>query len=260
MGWRLETVDVERDGRRVLAGVDLALDPGEVVALVGPNGSGKSTLLEVMAGGLAPAAGRVALHGRSVARFSGLELARRRAVLPQDSRLAFAFPVREVVAMGRTPFNGGRETRADAAIVGQALEWMDLDGLARRPYTHLSGGERQRVQLARVLAQVLGPGMEGRWLLLDEPLAGLDIRHQLALLARLESLAGEGMGVILALHDLDLAARHARRLVMLDGGRPAAVGEPRAVLTRERVRAVFGVDLAAIEGPEGQPVFLCRQA
>ncbi|MCQ0016596.1 ATP-binding cassette domain-containing protein [Actinomadura madurae] len=163
---------VERAARTVLAGVDLTLRAGEVLALVGPNGAGKSTLLGAVAGDVARAGGRVTVDGAPLASWTHAELAMRRAILPQRHTLAFPFTVAQVVAMGRAPWAGTPLADDDEAAIAEAMDRMDTAGFARRPYPQLSGGEQARVALARVLAQRTGV------LLLDEPTAALDLHHQ----------------------------------------------------------------------------------
>jgi iron complex transport system ATP-binding protein len=229
--------------RRVLRGLDLRVEAGELLVLLGRNGSGKTTLLRALAGTLPRDAGGVSLFGRDLATWSRVELARRVAVLPQSLILPDGFRVAELVEMGRAPhatrwFGSSAE---DAVAVERALGDADALDLAERHADELSGGERQRVLVAMALAQ------EPDLLLLDEPTLHLDIAHQAALLgsvARLQAL--RGLTVIAVLHDLNLAAAHAPRVAVLDGGRIAADGSPASVLQPASVRELFGaaVDLA----------------
>lgn len=233
-----------RIGRQwLLEQVSLALRPGELLALLGPNGAGKSTLLRLLTGEARPTRGGITLDGRPLQDWPSRALARRRAVLPQSSVLAFPFTVLEVVLLGRTPHCVGSERERDRDIAWQALAAADIVPLAERLYTTLSGGERQRVQLARVLAQIWEPPRDGevRYLLLDEPVASLDLAHQHGVLALTHRLSREGVGVLAVLHDLNLAAQYADRVAMLASGRLQAVGAPRQVLTEERVEQVFRV-------------------
>jgi len=226
-----EGVRYSAGASRLLDDVSVAVIPGEVLAVVGPNGAGKSTLLRVLAGDLAPQAGRVLLDGRAIGELRAGELARLRAVLPQQSLLQFAFTVREVVQFGRYPRDDGPER--DALVVGQALRAAEVEALSERIYPTLSGGEQARVQYARVLAQ------EARYLLLDEPTAALDIRHQELVLRVARRQTAAGIGVLAILHDLNLAAAHADRIVLLSRGRVAAAGTPWEVFTSERLSAAF---------------------
>jgi iron complex transport system ATP-binding protein len=222
--------------RPALDGVDLAVPAGGVYAILGPNGSGKSTLLKVLLGVLAPQAGEAWYAGRRLAEWSRRELARRIGVVPQSEELAFPITVRELVAMGRYPHLGPwrRETAADRRAVEEAMARCDVLELADRPLATLSGGERQLVRIARALAQ------QPDTLVLDEPTAALDIRHEMEIFERVSSLTAAGrVTVVLVTHNLNLAARYAARMLLLDRGRVAAEGEPAAVLTRETIERVY---------------------
>ena len=214
---------VRLGGRAVLDGIDLAARAGRLTALVGPNGAGKSTLLAALAGDLAPAAGEVLVGGRDVAAWAPAELALRRSVLPQSATLAFPFPVGDVVRMGRAPWSGTPAQEADDEAVAWALAVTETSEFAARPFAELSGGERARVALARVLAQRAG------LLLLDEPTAALDLRHQELVLRLARERAAAGDAVVVVLHDLGLAAAYADEVTVLDGGRVAASGPPAEV-------------------------------
>lgn len=233
-------VHVAYGEHRVLDGIDLDVRGGELVALVGPNGAGKSTLLGVLAGEPHPDAGRVLLDGVDVRDLPLTDLARQRAVMLQEVRVSFPFRVREVVAMGRHPWRGTPQEADDDAVVDRALVAADVVPLADRTFPTLSGGERARAAFARVLAQ------DGRVLLLDEPTAALDVRHQEAVLARARAAAGDGCAVVVVLHDLTLAAAYAHRVVVLAGGRVAADGPPRAVLTSALLAEVYGHPLEVV--------------
>lgn len=231
-------------GRALVDRVSLALARGEVLALVGPNGAGKSTLLRLLAGDLVPAGGEVTLDGRPLARHGARDLALRRALLPQQTILQFAFTARAVAAMGRHPHLGlGGESAEDEAIVEASLARTETLPLAERAYPSLSGGEQARVSLARVLAQA------APILLLDEPTAALDLRHQQAVLRIARDLAAEGAAVLAVLHDLNLAAAYADRIALLSGGRLVAEGTPWQALTAERLSAVFGHPVAVVPHP-----------
>ena len=240
------------DGERsVLTGVDLDVAPGELVALLGANGSGKTTLLRAAAGVLPPRSGSVELFGRPLAGWSRRELARAVAVLPQSTDLPDGFKVSEVVNLGRIP----HATRAfgpgpdDARAVGAALGDADAEDLADRPVRELSGGERQRVLLALALAQ------EPRLLVLDEPTLHLDLAHQLALLRLLLRLrASRGLTVIAVLHDLNLAAGLADRVVLLRDGRVVPAGRDGLVIDPELARTAFGVRIEEAFTAEGRRV------
>jgi len=239
---RAEALRVDRGGRSIVHDLHLDVVPGELVVVCGGNGAGKSTLLRALAGELRPSGGRVTLGGRDLASWSPGELARVRAVLRQSTDVAFPMTCLEVVLLGRLPHNGGVETPGDHAIAMATLRSNGASHLAERYYASLSGGEKQRVQIARTLAQIFAADSDGsRYLLLDEPTAGLDLAHQHACLKLARRAAARGVGVVAVLHDLALAARYADRVVVLERGRMMASGTAEAVLTPELVGDVFGV-------------------
>jgi iron complex transport system ATP-binding protein len=244
----LEAVRFAYGPHEVLRGVTLALGAGEKVALLGPNGAGKSTLLKVASGFLVPSAGTVRLGGRDLAGVPRREAARRVAGVAADEAHDFPFRVRESVALGRHAWRAafGPPSAADAAEVERALETCDLVGLADRPLPSLSSGERQRVALARALAQA--PEV----LLLDEPTAHLDLGHQLRVLDAVDDVArSRGTAVLAALHDVNLAAAWADRVVLLVAGEVAAQGAPGEVLRAERLEAAFGAPVHVLAHPDG---------
>lgn len=244
-------------GRKpILSEVTVDLRPGELVAVIGPNGAGKSTLLQALAGGIQPQAGEVALDAVPLARWTREALALRRAVVPQDSVLAFPLSAVEVALLGRSPHRRAGTPRRDLAVVAEALQATGTDHLADRDYTTLSGGERQRVQFARALAQIWpGDGASGdgagRYLLLDEPTASLDLKHQHQILRLARNVAARGHGVLAVLHDFNLAALYADRLVLLVEGRLVADGRPDQVLTADRVEEAFGMPVMVARHPRG---------
>lgn len=251
-----EGLYLRRGQQDVLRGIDLQLAPGQIVGVLGPNGAGKSSLLGALSGELVPAQGRVTLQGRALSDWTGPERAQRLAVLPQVASLGFAFQVQDVVGMGRMPHATGRQR--DAQIVEAALQAADAAHLAQRSYLALSGGERQRVHLARVMAQ-LWPGEEGVTLLLDEPTSMLDPLHQHTTLEAVRRFADRGAGVLLILHDLNLAARYCDRILLLEQGRSYALDSPASVLTPEALKAVFGIDVIVQAHPErGHPLVIAR--
>ncbi len=240
-----------RRRRVILNNINLALRPGEILTLLGPNGAGKTTLLKIMAGELKPDTGTVHLDGRVLSDFSPGELARRRAVLPQESALGFDFPVIDVVLLGRMPYLQQRENRRDLRLARLAMRLAGVSHLSERTYTKLSGGERQRVHLARVLCQILDTRKSGGVLFLDEPTASLDLRHQHDILRSVRRFARSGMSVLVILHDLNLAAVYADRIALLDRGALHAVGTPDEVLRRDLIRDVYGMDCRVIPHPVG---------
>ncbi len=236
-------------GRDAVAGAGLVARPGEVVAILGPNGAGKSTLLRLLLGARAPDRGTALFDGRPAAGWGAGERARRVAVLPQHEEPAFPLRARELVAMGRYPWLGAwrRFGPADRKAVAAAMERCRVAEVAERPYGSLSGGERQRVRLARALAQ------EPAALALDEPTAALDIAHEMEIWGLLAGEAAAGRAVLLTTHNLNLAARYAGRIVLLDRGRVAAEGAPAAVLTPGRVAEVYGWPVRVVPHPGPGP-------
>ncbi|MCC6006588.1 MAG: ABC transporter ATP-binding protein [Rhodobacteraceae bacterium] len=236
----LDALTVDLGPSRVLEGVSLSVSPGEVLGLIGPNGAGKTTLMRA-------ALGLVPHHGRSsLARLAAEPRARAAAWLPQTREIAWPVTVEHVVGLGRLPHRAGRAE--DARAVADALDRMGLSGFRERVATRLSGGEQARVLLARALAQ------EAPLLMADEPIAGLDPGHQLDAMHVFADLAREGRGVVVALHDLGLAARFCDRLALLSRGRLAAIGPPADVLSEGHMAQVFGLRAGFVETPHG-PVF-----
>ncbi|GAB4353948.1 MAG: heme ABC transporter ATP-binding protein [Oricola sp.] len=248
-----KNIEVRLGGNRILSGIDLAAPGGELVAVIGPNGSGKTTLMRALSGDL-PFSGRASLHGLDIARAKPWELACLRGVLPQSSNLSFPFTVREIVQLGI------REGTADGdpGIISAALDRVDLSGFEGRMYQELSGGEQQRVQLARVLCQVWSPKYDGkaRYLFLDEPVSSLDIRHQLQIMNVARDFVARGGGVLAILHDLNLTAMFADRVVLLKNGRVRADGKPHEVLTAEILRRAYDCGLTVGRTPPDGPVFV----
>ncbi|MEV8049137.1 heme ABC transporter ATP-binding protein [Streptomyces bacillaris] len=226
-------VSVRLGGRQVLDAVDLTAHTGEVVALVGPNGAGKSTLLAALAADLPPGDGHVVIGGRPATEWTAPELALRRSVLPQSAVLSFPFPVEDVVRMGRAPWAGTELEDEDDAAVAAAMAATEVTRFAGRPFSALSGGEKARVALARVLAQ------RAPLMLLDEPTAALDLRHQELVLRICRERAAAGDAVVVVLHDLGLAAAYADRVAVLHQGRIAEVGPPGEIFSDELLGEVY---------------------
>ncbi len=239
-------------GRKtLLSNVSFSIAPGELVVVLGPNGAGKSSLLKVMSGEHGFYEGDLQINGRAYAEWGSDEIARMVGVLPQSSLLTFPFSVAEVVMLGRLPHSTGRAR--DLEIVHQAIDRVDVSHLTNASYPSLSGGEKQRVQLARVLAQIweeTGPGE--RYLLLDEPTSALDVAHQQLTLQLARELAGQGVGVMAILHDLNLAAQYADRIVMLQQGEVAAQGTVGEVLEPDLIRHLFAIDVSIMPHPVSQ--------
>ncbi|MCU1676261.1 MAG: Hemin import ATP-binding protein HmuV [Frankiales bacterium] len=251
MTLQLTHVSAALGGHQILHDVSLVIAPGELVALVGPNGAGKTTLLSVMSGDITPDTGHAALDGIPLHRWKVGALARQRAVLPQDQRLAFGFRVVDVVRMGRAPWARLPEEDLDDAVVAAAMTRTDVLTMAERSFPTLSGGEKARTSFARVLAQ------QTPVVLLDEPTAALDIRHQEQVLAEARRLAADGHAVVAVLHDLTVAAAHADRICLLAGGRVRADGPPRDVLRPDVVGEVYGHPVDVIDH-DGRLVVLPR--
>ena len=250
---------IRRGGRALIHDLDLNLAAGEVLAVLGANGAGKSTLLRTLSAELSPDRGEVRLNGQALSAWPPRELAKRRAVLSQHSPLDFPFTACEVVLMGRIPFGG--PSAEDVHRATHALAEIEIAHLAERRYTTLSGGERQRVHLARVLVQIWDPlpEREPRFLLLDEPTASLDIAHQHATLALARRWARHDLGVLVVLHDLNLAAQYADRVAVLKAGRLLAVDAPETVLAPDLIAEAFGLPVQILAHPElGCPLIVPR--
>jgi iron complex transport system ATP-binding protein len=238
-----------RVGRKALVSdISVSFAAGKLHLIIGPNGAGKSTLIKVLARLLRPQEGRVEYEHVDVRDASESDLAKRRAVLSQAIEIAFPVTVREVVMMGRYPHFGSRPGTIDEQIVDEVMELFDVKEFEPRNYQTLSGGEQQRVNFARVLAQLSRSSVSNtsqacRYLLLDEPLTFLDVRHQIDFMKRVRDFtAAPDVVTIGVVHDLNLAARFADHLVLLDKGHLVATGGAAEVLTSERIREVFGVE------------------
>jgi iron complex transport system ATP-binding protein len=226
--------------------LSFAVAAGEIVAVIGPNASGKTTLVRLLSRVLVPARGAIALDGRDLAALSGAEVARQVAVVPQDVPAGFPYTVEELVLMGRFPHGPTRffETREDRAAAAEAMAATGVSALAGEPLARLSGGERQRVILARALAQ------EPRLLLLDEPTAHLDLRHQVETVALLRRLnRHRGLTVLLVSHDLNLAAEVSHRILLMAGGQLIRIGPPEAVLDEPLLESVYGCRVSVDKHP-----------
>lgn len=268
-------IAVQRGERQILSDIDLSLPAGQVIGVLGANGAGKSTLLAALAGELSPSTGRITLNGRPLSAWPAAELASCRAVLPQSPSLQFDLPVATVIGMGAYPHARHTRTGAprtdsrdtaqaamaeDQRILQRVLALADVQDLYERRYRCLSGGEQQRVHLARVLYQLLLARQgydEYRVLMLDEPTASLDPRHQLHLLSAVHTLAHEeNVAALVIMHDLNLAAGCCDRLLLLGQGRVAAFGTPAQVLTPDTLRQVYGVEATVLPHPNqpGRPL------
>ena len=225
--------------------VSLSVSPGRLLAVVGPNGAGKTTLLKLLSGTLTPQDGGVTLDDRALSDLGDRERALAIAVVPQSESSPFPVTVREMVGMGRYAHLGPWERSGDRdrAVVEDAMARCAVTEFADRHLGELSGGERQRARIARALAQ------EAPVLLLDEPTAGLDLRYRMELFHLLRQLRAAGLGVLVITHDLNLAARFADRLLLLDRGRARARGTPDEMLSRESLEAVYDWPLRVVPHP-----------
>lgn len=241
-------------GQRLTDNVSLHFPGGEIVAILGPNGAGKSTLLRQLTGYLQPDSGTCSLLGKPLAQWSSPELARVRAVMRQNNQMAFPFSVQEVIQMGRHPHGtrGGKDESEHIMLL------CGCDELANRDYRQLSGGEQQRVQMARLLVQLWDTAPSPCWLFLDEPTSALDIHHQQQLFRLLHRLVRERQfNVCCVLHDLNLAARYADRIILLDKGRVVANGSPQQVLTEPALSKLYRAEIAVTDDPvEGLPLVM----
>jgi iron complex transport system ATP-binding protein len=235
---------------------DLSIASGELVGLLGPNGAGKSTLLRLMAGLLSPEQGDISFGGQPLDSIPTRERARRIAYVPQATHFSFPLSVREIVEMGRHPHLGRFQPmkREDRRICEKALDLCDVSGFKDRSYDELSGGERQRVLLASALAQT------PRVLLLDEPTLSLDLAHQMLLFEIIRNLhRSEGLTVVVATHELNLAGRFLDRLVLMKDGKIVADGSPSKVLSPARIKSVLGVEVDRLGRSGELPYFVPRR-
>jgi iron complex transport system ATP-binding protein len=254
MSLELAGLAVDIGGRRIVSGIGLTVPDGGFAGLLGPNGSGKSTILKAIYRVHRPSAGSILLDGADLLALRPRDAARRIAVVAQEFALEFDFTVAEMVMIGRTPHKRAfdRDDAADRDIVHQAMSQVGCADLADRGFNTLSGGEKQRVLIALAVAQ----GADH--LILDEPTNHLDIRYQVEIL---ELVAGLGITVLAAIHDLSLAALFCDQVHLIAGGALVASGPPEAVLTAERIQAAYGADVLVIEHPEtGTPHLIPRRA
>jgi len=261
--WQVERVTFRHPGavRDALHDVTCQLAGGGVTAILGPNGAGKSTFVRLLIGLASPTSGSVQFRGRSLEKWPRGAIAREIGFVPQGEESVFPITVREVVAMGRYPHLGPwrAESDEDRRLVRHALEDVDAFPFADRPFSTLSGGEQQRVRIARALAQ------HGSAIVLDEPTAGLDVRHEIELFALLRGLAADGRTVVLVTHNLSLAARLADRILLFADGTLVAHGTAAAVLTGDTLSTVYGwpIDVVPHPGPgheAGRPLVVPRLA
>lgn len=254
MSLQLDQADLNRAGTVVLRNVSLQVKPGTVHAVLGANGAGKSSVLQLLAGDLKPCRGTATLDGQPVTASDPASLARRRAVLAQHSAIDFSFSVQALIGLGRLPHALADTPEQARAAVAWALQQCELEPLAGRAVTQLSGGQQRRAHIARVLAQLYPlPANAPRYLLLDEPAAGLDLRHALQLAQRLRALATQGLGILWISHDINVAARHADTVTLLADGQVLAHGPPTTAMTADSLARCYGLPLIPvdIQGQQG---------
>jgi len=253
-------IDVEINSAKLLKNISLELTPGKLLGILGPNGAGKSTLLKVLSGDLTPTGGTVTLDDIPLQKWQSIDLAQRRAVMPQASQLAFPFSARDVVTMGRWPYEKLCSPFINRLAVEKAMGLADIKHFADRLYPVLSGGEKQRVQLARALTQNIGltRDTETKCLLLDEPTAGLDIAHQHAVLAAARKQCKERHTAGLAiLHDLNQAAQYCDSIVILSNGTLISSGPTSEVMEPELLSDIFSCNISrSLDSASSTPVFL----
>lgn len=233
--------------RDTLKGINFILKPGELVALLGANGAGKSTLIKLLSTEYKCSKGVIRLHGRLLNEYNELELAIIRATMVQQPQITADFTVEEVVLMGRYPHFTNSPKKRDLEVVQQTMSLCGIDVFADRSILSLSGGERQRVHLARILAQVWDTPQA--LLLLDEPISALDLQYQHQTLAIAKALAEKGWMVICVLHDINIAAQYAHRLLLMKNGRKMMDGTPHEVLNTRNVYTIFGIDAEIVVNP-----------
>lgn len=248
MTYAINSLSFAYSSIRVVDRLSVGVKPGEFLAIIGPNGAGKSTLLKLMAGLLSDFEGSLEFMGRPIADYKPVELARKVAFLPQETHVVFPFTVDEMILMGRMPYRQSVlfDTEADDEFVLKAMALTGTEHLSGKMFNEISGGERQRVVLASALAQT------PQVLLLDEPTVFLDMKHQLEfyqILARLNTQ--ERMTIVAVTHDINLAARHAERMLAIRDGAIAADGTPNQVLTADKLHEVFGITADIIDRPDG---------
>lgn len=244
--FKLDAVSYQIPGKTLLHPIDLSIDHGQVVGLIGHNGSGKSTLVKLLARQLTPSSGSITLEGKELHKWGDRPLARQVAYLPQQLPPTEGLTARDLIRFGRYPWHGalGRFSREDEEQVRKAMALTDTDRFADRSVDELSGGERQRVWLAMLLAQ------NARYMLLDEPTSALDIAHQVEVLSLVRKLGRElDMGVIVVLHDINMAATYCDHLVALHSGELLTEGSPDQLMNQDTLASIYGISMSIMEHP-----------
>lgn len=246
-----QNITVEIGGKKLVRDVSMEIEPGKLSVILGKNGAGKSTFLKTLTGDIKPASGKVFVEGRELSKTEPVHLARKRAVMMQNLRLSFSFTALEVVLMGRSPHTRGFETRRDRDIALECMRQAGVDHLTGRQFPTLSGGEKQRVQFARMLAQ-LWDRIEDRQaccLMLDEPLASLDLSYQHIIMHLVRELSRKNVAVLMILHDLNLAAQYADVINVMKDGRSYALGTPNDVFKQEIIEMAFDCPVHIMKHP-----------
>jgi len=242
----------------ILKGINFAIRPGEMVALLGANGAGKSSLIKLLNAECAPTDGQVYFCGADLRSYSSVSLARMRATMAQQHHVSADFSVREIILMGRYPHYTGHPKLADLEAVEQTMDLCGVNHLGERSILSLSGGERQRVHLARVLAQLWG--QPDALLLLDEPISAMDIKFQHQALSIVRALADKGWMIVAVLHDVNLAAQYANRLFLMKNGRKLMDGTPSEVLNSRNIYTIFGIDADVMVNPKTLHTYIVTTA
>lgn len=238
--------------KEIVKDATLSCKEGQITALLGANGAGKSTLLKLLSAELAQQSGQISINGKELAKYSTLELAQKRSVMPQNVDLNFDFTALEVVLMGRSAHNAGIDSEADKKIALNCLAEVECEHLKDRSFTTLSGGEKQRITLARVLAQIAE--VDKPILLMDEPIANLDPEHQQAAMKSAKRRAAEGATVFLILHDFNIAANYADKIYIINHGEITYSGSAEEVFQKQIIKENFNVDIELITHPKtGKP-------
>ncbi|MFA6180055.1 MAG: heme ABC transporter ATP-binding protein [Candidatus Methylopumilus sp.] len=257
----INNVSLSIGHRWLVDGISFNVLPGEVVTICGPNGAGKSSLMRLISGELPPSSGNVSWHGKPIAQWNMLTLARHRTLLQQRCDVSFDYTALEVILLGRHPHHLGATRPLDVRIAEAALAEVDASHLAGNIYTTLSGGEQARVQMARVLAQIWESSETPRLLLLDEPTAALDPRQQHRILSIARAWAEKGdVAVVAIVHDLNLASLYADRIALLKDGKLQIIDNVQAVVTPEAIETCFDLPCVLLEHPDGgTPVMVARR-